>query len=134
MRRYPMLLKSISFSAVGFYLFFFMPVAAAALPNDACDLPKDLQREVARKYPRKKVVTLADLQDDDRGFFQKDHNNSCPGLVEVDFYGDAEPTLALVLIGSGAGKKRSVLVLAHQVEAAWNISTLALSCPTIPAV
>src|SRR5467141_3778706 len=28
-----------------------------APPNDACDLPKDLQREVASKYPGKRVVT-----------------------------------------------------------------------------
>src|SRR5260370_33664683 len=95
---------------------------------------EDLQREVGNKYPGKKVVNLADLQDDDRGFFQKDHNNSCPGLVKVDFYGDGKPTLALVLIGNGEGKDSSVLVVAHQVEAAWNISTLATGAPTLPVV
>src|SRR2546421_8770429 len=121
MRRYSVLLKSISFSVMGFYLFFSVPLAAGAPPNDTCDLPKDLQREVASKYPGKKVVNLTDLQDDDRGFFQKDHNNSCPGLVKVDFYGDGKPTLALVLIGNGEGKDSSVLVVAHQVEAAWNL-------------
>ncbi|PYU54185.1 MAG: hypothetical protein DMG55_32385 [Acidobacteria bacterium] len=56
---------------------------------------------------------MADLQDDDKGFFQKDHNNSCPGLVKVDFYGDGKPTLALVLIGNGEGKDSSVLVVAR---------------------
>jgi hypothetical protein len=134
MRRYSVLLKSISFSVMGFYLFFSVALAAGALPNDTCDLPKDLQREVASKYPGKKVVTLADLQDDDRGFFQKDHNNSCPGLVKVDFYGDGKPTLALVLIGNGEGKDSSVLVVAHQVESAWNISALATGGPTVPVV
>ncbi len=126
--------KSIWLSAVGFYLFSFVPMVAGAPPNDACELPKDLQREVASKYPGKKVVNLADLQDDDRGFFQKDHNNTCPGLVKVNFYGDGKPTLALVLIGNGEGKDSSVLVVAHQVEAAWNISTLATGGPTVPVV
>jgi len=93
-----------------------------------------LQREVGNKYSGKKVVNLADLQDDDRRFFQKDHNNSCPGLVKVDFYGDGKPTLALVLIGNGEGKDSSVLVVAHRVEAAWNISTLATGGQTVPVV
>ena len=75
---------------------------------------------------------MADLQDDDKGFFQKDHNNSCPGLVKVDFYGDGKPTLALVLIGNGEGKDSSVLVVARQVKADWNISTLATGGPTVP--
>jgi len=109
-------------------------VVAAGPSNDACDLPKELQREVASTYPGKKVVTLVDLQNDDKGFFQKDHNDSCPGLVKVDFYGDGKPTLALVLIGNGEGKDSSVLVVAHQVEAAWNISTLATGGPTVPVV
>ena len=98
---------------MGCCLFVLVQVAAAGPSNDACDLPNDLQHKVASKYPGKKVVTLADLQDDDKGFFQKDHNNSCPGLVKVDFYGDGKPTLALVLIGNGEGKDSSVLVVAR---------------------
>jgi hypothetical protein len=127
------LLKSIFFS-VGLYLFSFVPTAVGASPSDACDLPKDLQREVVTKYPGKKVVTLADLQDDDRGFFQKDHNDSCPGLVKVDFYGDGKPTLAIVLIGNGEGKDSSVLVVAHWTGAAWKTSSLGTGGPTVPVV
>jgi hypothetical protein len=127
-------MRFLATSAVGLYLCVLVQTAVATSPDGACDLPQNLQRQVARKYPGKKVVTLADLQDDDRGFFQKDHNNSCPGLVKVDFYGDGKPTLALVLIGNGEGKDSSVLVVAHQVEAAWNISTLATGGPTVPVV
>src|SRR5258708_24239447 len=127
-------MRFLATSAVGLYLFVFVQIAVAASPDGACDLPQDLQREIASKYPGKKIVSLADLQDDDRGFFQKDHNKSCPGLVKVDFYGDGKPTLALVLIGNGEGKDSSVLVVAHQVEAAWNISTLATGGPTVPVV
>jgi hypothetical protein len=127
-------MRFLATSAAGLYLCVLVQTAVATSPDGACDLPQNLQRQVARKYPGKKVVTLADLQDDDRGFFQKDHNNSCPGLVKVDFYGDGKPTLALVLIGNGEGKDSSVLVVAHQVEAAWNISTLATGGPTVPVV
>src|SRR5256885_165814 len=82
---------------------------------------------------RDTVVTLADLQDDDRGFFQKDHNNSCPGLVKVDFYGDGKPTLALVLIKKKDEAKESAILVAHQVEATWNITMLATGGPSVPA-
>jgi len=106
-------------TAVG-CLFVFVQVAAAAPQNGECDLPRDLQPEIASKYPGLKLVTLSDLQEDDRGFFQKDHGNSCPGLVKVDFYGDGKPTLALVLIS----KDRSKLIVAHQVGENWRTTVL----------
>src|SRR5438067_12392517 len=68
---------------------------------------------------RDTVVNLADLHDDDRGFFQKDHNNSCPGLVKVEFYGDDKPTLPLVLIKKDEATESAILV-AHHAEATWN--------------
>jgi hypothetical protein len=108
--------------------------AVATSRDGACDLPQDLQREVASKYPGKKVVTLTDLPDDDKGFFQADHDNSCPGLVKVDFYGDGKPTLALVLIGKGEGKESAKLVVAHQVEATWKIAMLGTGGPNVPVV
>lgn len=121
-------------SALGSCLFTFVPVAAAAPQNGECDLPQDLQLEITGKYPGKKVVTLSDLQDDDRGFFRADHNNSCPGLVKVDFYGDGKPTLAVVLIPKGGGKENAELVVAHQVKTTWKITLLATGGPTVPVV
>jgi hypothetical protein len=129
-----MRLKSLLICALSLYTFASIHTVTAASSNDACDLPKDLQREIASKYPRKTVVTLADLQDDDRGFFQADHDNNCPGLVKVDFYGDGKPTLALVLIGKDEAKESAILVVAHQVEATWNITMLATGGPTVPVV
>jgi hypothetical protein len=66
--------------------------------NNAWVLPKDLRLEIASKYPGKKIVTLSGLEEDDRAFFQKYHGDDGTGLVNVDFYGDGNPTLALVLI------------------------------------
>jgi hypothetical protein len=63
----------------------------AAPPNDACNLPQNLQREIAAKYPGAKPIRLSDLEADDKGFFQKDHADACPGLTKVDFYGDGNP-------------------------------------------
>ena len=122
------------FLATSLYLLALVPTAVATSTNAACDLPQNLQPEVARKYPGKRVVTLADLQDDDRGFFQADHDNSCPGLVKVDFYGDGKPTLALVLIGKDEAKENAILIVARQVEAIWNITMLATGGPNVPVV
>jgi hypothetical protein len=117
-------------SVIGFCLLVLVWVAAAAPQNGECDLPRDLQREIASKYPGRNVVTLSDLQEDDRAFFQKDHGNSCPGLVKVDFYGDGKPTLALVLIT----KENSELIVAHKVDEKWISTVLGKGGPSVPVV
>lgn len=129
-----MLLKSILFCALSFYLFFFIPMAIAVPPNDACNLPKDLQPEIATKYPGAKLVRLSDLSEDDRGFFQKDHGDACPGLVNVDFYGDGKPTLALVLIPENGKKEKAKLVVAHQVSAGWRTALVDTANSSAPVV
>ena len=103
--------------------------AVAASPIGACGLPADLQREIAIKYPGKKVVSLLDLQQDDRDFFQRDHPGACPGLVKVDFYGNGKPTLALVLAKKSAGNQPTQLVVAHRVEEKWRTVPLGRGDP-----
>jgi hypothetical protein len=52
---------------------------------------------------------------------------SCPGLVQVDFYGDAKPTWAIVLFGADSKSVNgvtAVLVLAHKPETNWKIKTV----------
>ncbi len=119
-----MRLKSMAISTVSLSLFAFVQVTAAAPPNNACDLPQDLQREVAAKYPGEKLVSLSDLGEDDRGFFQRDHEHACPGMVKVDFYGDGKPSLALVLMPKSGAKEKVELVLAHQVGGRWQTRVL----------
>lgn len=120
--------------AVGFCLFAFARVAPAAATTAECEPPQGLRREIATKYPGKKVVTLSDLQEDDKGFFQADHGNTCPGLINVDFYGDGKPTQALVLIPNGGTNQNAQLVVAHQVEGGWKVALLARGGPTVPVV
>jgi hypothetical protein len=99
-------------------------VVVAAPPTDSCGLPGDLQREIATKYAGARVVGLSDLEEDDRGFFEKDHGDACPGLVKVDFYGDGRPTLALVLNRKNGAKEHTELVVAHRVGDQWRIAEL----------
>ncbi len=115
-------------AVVGFYCFCFVHVALAAQVNDPCGLPADLQRELLNKYPRARVVAMSDVQDDDRGFFEADHRGSCPGLTKVDFYGDGQPTLALLLIP--ATGNHTDLVVAHQRGPRWRITFLGTGGPS----
>ena len=102
----------------------FARATSAARTSESCVLPQDLQREVAGKYPTAKLIELSDLEQDDRTFFQSDHDNSCPGVVKVDFYGDGKPTLALVLIPRSGDKEPTKLVVAHQDDGKWVITPL----------
>jgi hypothetical protein len=132
--RLPVRLRSIAFSAVSFCLFAFVPTIVAAPPNDACNLPQRLQREITTKYPSAKLVSLSDLKEDDKRFFQKNHGGACPGLVKVDFYGDRQPTWALALISGDGANEKAELVVGHQVGKAWRIESLETSKLSVPVV
>jgi hypothetical protein len=98
--------------------------------SEACVLPQDLQREVVGKYPTAKIIEVSDLEEDDRKFFQSDHDNGCPGVVKVDFYGDGKPTFALVLIPRSGTKEPTKLVVAHHDDGKWLITPLDTGGPT----
>lgn len=121
-------------SATSFCVFALIQMAVAATGREACGPPQDLWREITNKYGQTKIVSLSDLDQDDRGFFQKDHDNDCPGLVQVDFYGDGRPTFALVLITQKGPKQQAKLVVAHQVGKGWDITVLDTVEGNVPVV
>ena len=110
------------------------PAQSSQPLNTACELPKELKSLVEAKYPGMKVVGLSDLNQEDRELFQKDHSNTCPGLVEVDFYGDGKPTFALALTTKNRPYPRTELVLAHQGGENWDVSFLGKADGPIPVI
>ena len=122
-----MRLKSLRTCVAIFCLLAFIQAVAAAPPPDRCVYPPGLRDEISKKYPGIHLVTLADLTEYNRKLYQKDHGTRCPGLVRVNFYGDAKPTWALVLISGEVGKRKTELVVAHQVGNDWEIRSLATS-------
>ena len=102
--------------------------------NDGCTFPAGLREQISRKYPGATLVSLADLSEDDRKFFQGDHGNRCPGLVKVDFYGDGKPTWALVLTAGERSKSKSELVVARQVGERWEVRSLDTAGAQVPVV
>lgn len=89
-----------------------------AQSRSGCTLPDGLSTLIASKFPNAHVVSLSDLNQDDKMLFQKEHGSNCPGLTRVDFYGDGKPTLALVLLRANVALKAE-LVVAHQVQNQW---------------
>jgi hypothetical protein len=127
-------MKFMAVSAVGFYLFVLVQTTVAAPTDRACDLPRGLDQEIVRKYPNRTLVTSADLSEEDRNLFQKDHDRRCPGLVNVDFFGDGKPTWALVLIGKGESRSKAELVVAHRVRESWETTLLDTAQDSVPVV
>jgi len=102
----------------------FVPACFAAAP-ESCELPADLRPILQKSFPDKKVVSLEDLDKDDLELWEKDHGKNCPGLVQVDFFGDAKPTWAIVLFGANSKSVNgitAVLVLAHKPDTDWKIN------------
>jgi hypothetical protein len=110
------------------------PATAKHGTNDTCALPADLQQQIAKRYPGRTVVTLSDLSDQDKLTFQKEHGNDCPGLANVDFYGDGKPTLALALVTKSVPAGKTELVVAHKVGAVWNAETVETTDGPVPVV
>ena len=103
--------------------------------SQECSLPPRLDSEISRKYPGKKVVTHADISDvNDRKLFRKEHGSRCPGLVKVNFYGDGNPTWALVLINDGGTKREAELLVAHRIANSWDLRSLDRAGDAVPVV
>jgi hypothetical protein len=121
-------------AAIGFGLFGMVQVVTAGPSTNPCDLPKDLQSLVESKYPGRTLVSLSDLGDQAKEIFQKEHRDSCPGMVKVDFYGDGKPTFALALATKNVAKGKTELVLAHQTGAVWKTTTMETTDGPAPVV
>jgi hypothetical protein len=99
-------------------------IRTVATPNDPCDLPPGLQAELSKKYPGTRVVSLADLSQEHKRLFQKDHGKRCPGLARVNFYGDGKPTWAVVLISGENPNRKAELLVARQMGDNWETRSL----------
>jgi hypothetical protein len=98
----------------------------SAQQKSGCALPDGLNQEIASKYPNAHVVRLADLGEDDRAQFQKEHSSQCPGLASINFYGDGKPTLAIVLSFDEMHGAKTQLIVANEVKNSWKIRALEL--------
>jgi hypothetical protein len=96
----------------------------AAVTPGRCALPADLQTIISQKYPASHIVTQQDLDDYDRKLFRHDFGARCPGLVQVNFYGDGKPTLAMVLVSGSNPHRKAELVVAHRIAHDWELRSI----------
>jgi hypothetical protein len=93
-----------------------------------------VRNEISEKYPQMHIVSLADLNADDRELFRRDHDGRCPGLVEVDFYGDGKPTWALAMTAVEGPKTTTKLLVARQLSTRWETAELETTDGPAPVI
>ena len=93
--------------------------ADPAPKGDACALPAGLRDALQARFGTSRVLKAADLFEDERALFQKEHKGACPGLTQGRFFGAKErPALALVLLDV-APRKNLRLVVARPATSTW---------------
>lgn len=127
MRSSGMRRQSTKTCAASLFLFACIHVVSAVPIPDRCEYPASLREKISKEYPGAHLVNLADMGDYNRKLYLKNHGTQCPGLVRVNFYGDGKPTWALVLISGDVSRRKTELVVAHQVAEAWAIRSLETS-------
>ena len=100
-----------------------LSIQAAEPPakGDACALPSGLREAVQQRFGSARVLRSADLFEDERGLFQKEHPGACPGLAHGQFFGPGQrPAIALILLDVEP-KKNVRLVVARPALAIWTL-------------
>src|SRR5574340_1455198 len=82
----------------------------AVRAGEACTVGATLRVRLLKAFPGWRVTRAVDLDPYHRSLFEKDHAAACPGIVQLDFFGDSLPATAFSLVKG----KRSKLVLARQ--------------------
>lgn len=118
-----MLLKTICFiisaNLAGIYV--------QAEPNQCAEqiLPKDGRAAIAKAYPNYRVVSLSDLDEDERAMWSNDHRNACPGVTAGRFDSRHDTTYAVSIFkGLGNYHYREALILREQAEGNYSLRVL----------
>ncbi len=90
-----------------------------AARSEPCALPAALRETLQSRFGSSRVLTAADLYEDERALFRADHPGACPGVRAGKFFGAAErPALAVILMGVGP-RKDARLIVARPAMATW---------------
>jgi hypothetical protein len=83
-----------------------------------CKLPDKAEKKISSKYLGYEIIRLESLTRDYQEAFKKDHGAACPGVVNLDFFGDKRQTYA-ILLKKDAGKnhlKKMELIIVSKPE------------------
>lgn len=108
-----MFLASLAFSLA------FAAAQDVASRTEPCALPTALREALQSRFGSSRVLSSADLYEDERALFRADHPGACPGVRAGKFFGAQErPALAVIVMGVGP-KKDVRLIVARPAMAAW---------------
>lgn len=104
---------------------FFLALALAGQAGEAevrtapCALPPALTEALQSRFGSSRVLTVADLYEDERALFRAEHPGGCPGVRAGKFFGAKErPALAVIVMGGGS-RKDLRLIVARPAMATW---------------
>jgi len=87
--------------------------------GDVCSLPTPLRDALQQRFGSSRVLKIADLFEDERPLFQKEHPGACPGIARGQFFGPGQrPAIAIVLLDIEP-KKNIRLVIARPALSTW---------------
>jgi hypothetical protein len=110
-----------AFSLVVFGLALTLQAVEVPPPSQGCALPKGLGEALQQRFGSARVLKPADLFEDERALFRKEHPNGCPGMARGQFFGPGQrPAIALVLLDVEP-KKNLRLVVARPALASWTL-------------
>ena len=106
-------------SLVAFSLALVLQSAEAPPAADGCALPKGLGEALQQRFGSSRVLKTADLFEDERALFRKQHPGGCPGVARGQFFGAGQrPAIAVVLMDVGP-RKSLRLVVARPALNSW---------------
>jgi hypothetical protein len=112
------------FSIVVFSMALALQTAEAPPAAEGCALPKGLPEALQQRFGSSRVLKPADLFEDERALFRKEHPGACPGIARGLFFGPGQrPAIALVLVDVEP-KKNLRLVVARPAMASWTFVEL----------
>lgn len=92
---------------------------AAPAAADACALPSGLRDALQERFGSARVLKPADLYEDERALFRKEHPGGCPGIARGQFFGSGQrPAIALILL-EVEPRKNIRLVVARPALSTW---------------
>jgi hypothetical protein len=99
-------------------------IALPQTTGDPCILAPRLRDALQQRFGSSRVLTAADLYEDERSLFNADHRGGCPGVANGRFFGPKErPAIALVLLDVEPGKSVR-LVVARPAMSTWTFLEL----------
>lgn len=97
--------------------------ACAKINFADCEKPPiPMESKLAGHFQAWRVVEIDDLLPEHRRLFNSKFGDACPGLVQLDFFGDGKTEFAFSLLSREAGSREGLLLLSREEEeGSWSV-------------